>query len=66
MSRCVRCEKELIPLDLAFSMKLIGRQITKYYCRECLKKDFSLTDEDLARLKARFQAEGCALFPPED
>lgn len=62
MSRCRRCGRELIPLDVSFSMKLVGRGLTSYYCRECLKAEFSLTDEDLAALARRWHGEGCSLF----
>ena len=55
MSRCVKCGKELSPIDVGLSKKLINRGATEFLCKACL-------DE---KVRA-FRAAGCVLFPPED
>lgn len=62
MSRCNKCGKELVPLDISFTMKLISRAAVEYTCTDCLAAAFGFTKEQMKELAERFRREGCALF----
>lgn len=62
MTKCLTCGKELIPLDVSYSLKILGRSSKKLYCTECLRKSLNLTEEDMQNLYEKWKAEGCMLF----
>lgn len=66
MSRCVKCGKELSPIDVGLSKKLINRGATKFLCKACLAEKFAVTETLLDEKVRAFRAAGCVLFPPED
>lgn len=47
---------------LAMNMKYFGRQINKFKCKKCLRKEFGWTKEDWDSEVKRFKSQGCALF----
>ena len=62
MPVCLTCKKTLIPLDISYSLKILGRSSKKLYCTECLRKSLNLTEEDMQNLYEKWKAEGCMLF----
>lgn len=47
---------------LAMNMKLYGRQLEKFQCKECLMKEFKWNKEDWDNKVAEFKERGCKLF----
>lgn len=66
MSRCVKCGKELNPIDVGLSKKLINRGATEFLCKACLAEKFAVTEALLDEKVRAFRAAGCVLFPPDD
>ena len=59
---CKSCSVELTPTDIALSKKLFGRQITEYFCIECIAEFYETTTDEL-RLKIEgYKRQGCTLF----
>ena len=44
MSKCLKCGKELTPIDVGLSKKLINRGTTEYFCKACLAEKFGVTE----------------------
>ena len=44
MSRCIKCGKELSPIDVGLSKKLINRGATEFLCKACLAEKFAVTE----------------------
>lgn len=47
---------------IGMNMKLYGRQIEKFQCKNCLMKEFGWTKEDWNSKVAEFKEQGCKLF----
>lgn len=62
MSRCIECDKEVIPLEIALTKKLTGRAAERYFCKACLAKKFAVTEDTLDEMAKRFREQGCYLF----
>lgn len=62
---CRKCGKELIPLEVSLTKKLINRGATTYLCKACLAKEFSTTEKRLDEMAAEFKKHGCTLFMDE-
>ena len=60
--KCAVCGGKVTPDDAGLTKKLINRAREDYLCRECLKKEFKLTDAQLDRLVENFKKAGCTLF----
>ena len=60
--KCVKCGKDIKPIDMSFTLKLINRGAQEYLCSDCICEKFSLTRKDLDEMAERFKKEGCALF----
>lgn len=60
--KCKNCGKDLLPIDMSFTMKLISRGATEYYCKSCLGKHFGYSEETLDAFAKKWQADGCTLF----
>ena len=53
------------PLDkdtVGINKKLLGRNITNFYCMDCLADYLGCTVNDLLDKIEEFKAEGCTLF----
>lgn len=60
---CVSCGKhELKKDEIGINIKLLGEQISSYYCLECLADYLEVTVDDLNAKIEAFKEEGCTLF----
>jgi hypothetical protein len=59
---CLECGAKLIKDEIALSQKMLGRQITSFYCVKCLATELECEQEDLAIKILEFKEQGCALF----
>lgn len=60
---CVSCGKhELEKDEIGINIKLLGEQISSYYCLECLADYLEVTVDDLNAKIEAFKDEGCTLF----
>ncbi|MCQ2480355.1 MAG: hypothetical protein MJ120_06895 [Clostridia bacterium] len=62
MSKCVKCQKELVPDDIGLTKKLINRGATEFYCIDCLAEKFDCSTELLQSKIEHFRNMGCTLF----
>ncbi len=60
---CVSCFKEDIDKDtIALNKKLLGLNIERFYCLDCLAEFLNVTVEELLDKIEEFKEEGCTLF----
>ena len=60
---CVSCFKENLEKDtIALNKKLLGKDIEKFYCIDCLADFLNVTVEELLDKIEEFKEEGCELF----
>ena len=59
---CVECKKVLMKEHIALSKKLLGRNITQFYCINCLAKYIECEVSDLEIKIMEFKEQGCVLF----
>lgn len=59
---CCDCGKSLKKDEVALSQKLIGIEITEFYCLPCLAEYIGCTVEDLEIKMQEFKEQGCTLF----
>lgn len=59
---CIACGAKLTKDEIALSQKMLGRQITSFYCIKCLAAELDCELEDLAVKIQEFKEQGCALF----
>lgn len=60
---CVSCGKKCLDKDtVGINKKLLGKNISKFYCMECLGDYLGCTVEDLMDKIEEFKEEGCTLF----
>ncbi len=60
---CVICGKKELEKDtIAINKKLLGMNITNFYCMDCLAEYLECTVEDLLEKIEEFKDEGCTLF----
>lgn len=60
---CLACGKN--PLNkntIGINKKLLGKEIKKFYCIDCLADYLGCTAEDLYEKIEEFKEEGCTLF----
>ena len=63
MLNCVICGKLDLNKDtIGINKKLLGENITNYYCLDCLAEYLECTVEELLDKIEEFKAEGCKLF----
>jgi hypothetical protein len=48
--------------EVALSRKMLGRQIMKFYCIDCLAEVLGCDPDDLAVKIEEFKEQGCTLF----
>ena len=61
-SFCCECKNVLDKDHIALSKKLLGRNITQFYCTSCLAKFIECEVTDLEIKIMEFKEQGCALF----
>ena len=60
---CIACSKKQLDKDtLGINKKLLGKEITRFYCMDCLADYLGCTVEDLLEKIQEFKEEGCSLF----
>ena len=60
---CFACGKKQLSKDeVGLNKKLIGREITQFYCLTCFAEYFDVTTEELLTKIEEFKEQGCALF----
>jgi len=59
---CTECGKSLSRDEVAISQKLLGREITEFYCIDCLAEYLECDREDLEVKIQEFKEQGCTLF----
>lgn len=60
---CVVCNKKYLDKDtVGINKKLLGTDITNFYCMECLAEYLECTVDELLDKIEEFKTEGCKLF----
>ncbi len=60
---CVACGNKSLDKDtIGINKKLLGKDIQKFYCMDCLADYLGCTVEDLLDKIEEFKEEGCDLF----
>lgn len=60
---CLACSKKPLDKDtIGINKKLLGKQIKKFYCLDCLADYLGCTVDDLKEKIEEFKEEGCELF----
>ena len=63
MINCVMCDKHDLEKDtIGINKKLLGIDITNFYCMDCLSNYLVCTIEELLDKIEEFKEEGCTLF----
>lgn len=61
--KCCWCEEDISRKDIiALNKKLIAKDITQFYCLNCLSEEFGCSIQDLEEKIKDFKSEGCTLF----
>ena len=60
---CVSCGKQnLVKNEIGINKKLLGENIERYYCLDCLSDYLDASVEELIEKIEEFREEGCILF----
>jgi len=60
---CYICGKHIATKnELGLNKKLLGRQITRFFCYNCLAEQLEIETEELMVKIEEFKSQGCALF----
>jgi biotin operon repressor len=59
---CTECGKNLSKDEVALSQKMLGREITDFYCIYCLAEYLECDRDDLEVKIQEFKEQGCTLF----
>ena len=60
---CVSCGKKHFDKNtIGLNKKLLGKNISNYYCMDCLAEYLGCTVDDLTEKIEEFKDEGCTLF----
>lgn len=60
---CIACSKQNLDKDtIGINKKMLGVEIKKFYCMECLADFLGCSIEDLLCKLEEFKEEGCVLF----
>ncbi len=60
--KCRLCNAKLPKDHIALNKKMIGRQVTKFFCLPCLADFLDCSEDDLLVKIEEFKEQGCALF----
>lgn len=60
--QCYVCDIELKRDEIALCKKLLGRNIEKFMCTNCLAEYIDTTKEILEEKILEFKEQGCVLF----
>lgn len=59
---CVECNKSLSKDEVALSQKMLGCDVSDFYCIECLAEYLECDRDDLEVKIQEFKEQGCTLF----
>ena len=59
---CNECGKSLIKDEIALCKKILGRNMTLFYCLNCLACELDVEKEDLEIKIEEYKEQGCTLF----
>ena len=60
---CVLCGKETLSKnEVGINQKLLGEQITTFYCLDCLADYLGVSVEEILDKIEEFKEQGCKLF----
>ncbi len=59
---CISCGKDLDKNTIGLNKKLLGKNVTNFYCMDCLADYLECTVDDLLDKIEEFKDEGCTLF----
>lgn len=59
---CVECDNKLKKDEVAISQKMLGDEITEFYCINCLADYLECERNDLEIKIEEFREQGCTLF----
>ncbi len=60
---CVSCGKEALEKnEIGINKKLLGEQITAFYCLDCLADYLGVSVQDIMDKIEEFKDQGCKLF----
>ena len=59
---CAGCGKRASTDEVALNQKLLGMQIGRFFCIECLAVRLDTTPEYLQKLIVQFKERGCIYF----
>ena len=63
IKECIACGKDNLSKDtIGINKKMLGKDITSFYCMDCLADYLGCTVEDLLEKIEEFKSEGCTLF----
>ena len=62
MSKCYKCNRELISDETALYKKTVDRMADEFLCIDCLAERFEATREELEKMIERLRESGCTLF----
>ncbi|MGI6249657.1 MAG: hypothetical protein ACOYJX_09760 [Acutalibacteraceae bacterium] len=62
-NECISCGVKIEEKDtFGINKKMLGRNINKYYCMDCLAVYLDTSVEDLLEMIEEFREAGCGLF----
>lgn len=60
---CIACgKKQLDKNSIGINKKMLGKEIEKFYCMDCLADYLGCSVDDLKEKIEEFKEEGCSLF----
>ena len=60
---CYVCGRETLSRnEIGLNKKLLGRNIARFFCINCLASNLEITSEELLAKVEEFKAQGCKLF----
>lgn len=60
---CLACGKKQLDKDtIGINRKLLGKELKKFYCMDCLADYLGCTVDDLLEKIEEFKEQGCTLF----
>jgi hypothetical protein len=60
---CYVCGKTISEKnEISLNLKLLGRNVIRFYCYDCLAESFEITTNELFAKMDEFKMQGCNLF----
>lgn len=60
--KCYLCETKLDKNEIGLNKKINGREVTRFYCINCLANHLEISADDLLAKIEDFKLQGCTLF----